>query len=171
MTVPRGCRLIAGQDGKYAVNGLGGVWSCTWSGSASGARGGSHIGPWRKLKPRVGLRGYLQIKLARGKTFYVHDLVLEAFVGARPRGKEACHGPGGRLDNRLANLRWDSHVENMADALRAGAIATKLTPAKVRAIRRAATKGTTQKTLAAMCGVGGSTIGSVVRRRTWKHVK
>lgn len=45
----------------------------------------------------------------------VHHLVLEAFVGPRPPGLVACHGPGGRLDNRLSNLRWDTQRSNVYD--------------------------------------------------------
>lgn len=45
----------------------------------------------------------------------VHRLVLDAFVGPCPPGMEACHGPTGARDNRLSNLRWDSHRENCED--------------------------------------------------------
>ena len=170
MTVPRGCRLIDRQNGRYAVDDLGEVWSCTYSGAGPGRRGGSHAGPWRRLLPRVGRRGYLVIKLSRGKTHYIHTLVLEAFAGPCPPGKEACHGPGGRLDNRLVNLRWGSHIENMADALLDGALVTKLTPSRVRTIRRAAETGVARKTLARMNKVSKSTVGSVLRRLSWKYV-
>jgi hypothetical protein len=47
-------------------------------------------------------------------------MVLEAFVGPRPPGKEACHGPEGHLDNSVANLRWDTRTNNILDAVREG---------------------------------------------------
>jgi hypothetical protein len=56
----------------------------------------------------------------RGHSFRVHTLVLEAFVGPRPDGMEGCHGPGGHLDNRVENLRWDTHAANIRDTLRDG---------------------------------------------------
>lgn len=53
---------------------------------------------------------------------FVHELVLLAFVGERPGSVdeyEACHGPGGSLDNSLENLRWDTIKANTADRVRA----------------------------------------------------
>lgn len=49
---------------------------------------------------------------------YVHHLVLEAFVGPRPPGMEACHFDGNAQNNRLENLRWGTSAENKADAIR-----------------------------------------------------
>lgn len=50
----------------------------------------------------------------------IHRLVLEAFVGPCPTGMEGCHNNGDPTDNRLANLRWDTHAENQRDILRHG---------------------------------------------------
>ena len=51
---------------------------------------------------------------------YIHQLVLMAFVGPRPPGMVACHGPSGPMDNRVSNLRWDTQQENTRDTLRHG---------------------------------------------------
>lgn len=51
---------------------------------------------------------------------YVHTLVLEHFVGPRPEGHEACHGDGNGMNNRIDNLRWDTHKSNMADSIEHG---------------------------------------------------
>jgi hypothetical protein len=60
--------------------------------------------------------GYRTVCLSSGgrhKNFYVHDLVLSAFVGPRPTHEhEACHRNGERADNRLDNLRWGTVQEN-----------------------------------------------------------
>jgi len=50
----------------------------------------------------------------------VHHLVLEAFVGPRPHGMEACHNDGNCFHNALANLRWDNREGNVADVYRHG---------------------------------------------------
>lgn len=67
---------------------------------------------------------YLSVNVTRdGKRCnrFVHELVLLAWVGPRPGTPdaiEACHGPGGSRDNRLANLRWDTTKANAADRIR-----------------------------------------------------
>jgi hypothetical protein len=62
--------------------------------------------------------GHMTVHLGvDGKKFnrFVHTLVLEAFVGPCPDGMECCHGNGIASDNRLQNLRWDTHAANNAD--------------------------------------------------------
>lgn len=63
-------------------------------------------------------RGYLLVRLYRdgiGRSFRVHRLVLEAFVGACPSGQEARHLNGTKSDNRLVNLQWGTAKQNSAD--------------------------------------------------------
>ena len=68
----------------------------------------------------------------------VGRLVLMAFVGMPKDGEECCHNNGIAHDNRLENLRWDTHLENNRDRLRHGTYglgedhhAAKLTSDKV----------------------------------------
>ena len=50
---------------------------------------------------------------------YVHQLVLNSWVGLRPYSKfQACHTNGNRLDNTVKNLRWDTAKANAADRKR-----------------------------------------------------
>ena len=57
-----------------------------------------------------------------GKMFRprVAVIVLEAFVGKRPKGKLACHKDDNTLNNRLDNLYWGTHSQNVKDAIRNG---------------------------------------------------
>lgn len=66
--------------------------------------------------------GYIRVKLSfnGSRKWFVHQLVLEAFVGPPPEGCECCHGPGGPGDNRLVNLRWDTRSANRGDCIRDG---------------------------------------------------
>lgn len=50
----------------------------------------------------------------------VHSIVLEAFVGPRLPGTEACHRDDDKSNNALTNLRWDSRSENTLDRVRNG---------------------------------------------------
>lgn len=62
--------------------------------------------------------GYLYVHLevdGLQRNVTVHSLVLTAFKGAYPAGLEACHNNGKITDNRASNLRWDTHLSNMAD--------------------------------------------------------
>ena len=63
--------------------------------------------------------GYLQVNLyigsGKGSRKLVHRLVLEAFVGPKPSGHEACHNDGDQTNNRLTNLRWDTPKNNARD--------------------------------------------------------
>ena len=75
------------------------------------------------LKPSARRSRYLSVGLWKNgvcEVRTVHRMVLEAFVGPRPEGMEGCHGPGGLHDNKVTNLRWDTHAENVMDSVRAG---------------------------------------------------
>ncbi len=51
---------------------------------------------------------------------FVHQLVTESFIGARPPGLEVCHNNGDPGDNRLSNLRYGTRSENTFDRVRHG---------------------------------------------------
>lgn len=55
-------------------------------------------------------------KNGKPRTHTISHLVLEAFVSPRPEGYEACHHPDPNPENnRVENLRWDTHQENIND--------------------------------------------------------
>lgn len=43
-------------------------------------------------------------------------------MGPCPDGMEACHNNGDQLDNRIENLRWDTHSANIYDQVAHGNI-------------------------------------------------
>lgn len=107
---------IPGYEGAYEVSDLGRVRSLEREmlgkdGVVQARRGGI-------LRPATLKSGYLSLGLYaynEGTASLVHRLVLLAFVGPAPEGMECCHGNGDRIDNRLINLRWASHLDNMDD--------------------------------------------------------
>lgn len=103
-------RDIPGYEGLYQVSTLG------------------RVRRWFKLKQewkiktiRISRKGRpittLSIK-GRRDVRQISHLVLETFVGPRPDGMFACHHPDSNvLNNKLANLRWDTRRANERDRL------------------------------------------------------
>lgn len=135
----------------------------------------------RLLKPvRVVLRGkyrsgalaYNQVTLSdceRLRTYRVHRLVLSAFIGPRPPGHEGAHWDGNTHNNALRNLAWSTAAQNSADRIRHGrqthAVTwKKLTPAKVRALRRAVAAGASQRTQSLRYGVTSGYVCQIVNK-------
>ncbi|MFC4373261.1 NUMOD4 motif-containing HNH endonuclease [Nocardia halotolerans] len=81
----------------------------------------------RKGRLRKGVldkNGYPRVRLhsgGHGHSRYVHRLVLEAFRGEPPfPGVDGCHNDGDPTNNRVENLRWDTHSSNMYDVAKHG---------------------------------------------------
>lgn len=107
---------VVGFEGFYEVSNLGRVKSLSryepyrrHPGKLTRLRRG------RILTASKGSNGYYTVRLC-GKTRTVHSLVLEAFIGPKPDGLAACHGPDfDTSNNRLSNLRWDTYYANNAE--------------------------------------------------------
>ena len=69
------------------------------------------------VHPKQNVAGYLQINVPiRNTTDLVHRLVAETFL-SNPKGyNEIDHRNHNRLDNRVENLRWCTHTENMSNS-------------------------------------------------------
>jgi hypothetical protein len=99
-------RWVSGYEGIYEVSTEGRVRS-------------HHKSP-RILKPNT-TSNYASVTLYRPgriQTWRVHRLVLETFVGPPPEGTEGCHNNGDKWDNRVENLRWDTHTANQREMYR-----------------------------------------------------
>ena len=100
---------------------------------------GSYIKPGRVLVTLQHKAGYKQCTLTQDGEFtytYVHRLVLEAFVGPCPLGKEAAHVDGDATNNVLGNLQWVTHSENEKHKIAHGRNGKKLSLAQVKVIRK-----------------------------------
>jgi len=113
-------RAVVGFESGYEVSDLGRVRSIT---RTVPCKGGTRTVNGRIRKQAVTSVGYSIITMSvdnKLTTKLVHLLVLEAFVGPRPDGMEACHYDGNKTNNRLSNLRWDTKAANAEDAVRVG---------------------------------------------------
>ena len=102
-------RPVVGYEGRYEVSDQGRVHSLVAPGGPKFLRPGSR-------------KGYKLVRLYRrdasSKTWSVHRLVMNAFVGQMPEGLQTCHNNGDPADNRLSNLRYDTVSENARDRFR-----------------------------------------------------
>lgn len=122
MTMPsEHWRSIPGYVGSYEVSDMGRVRSLDRR--VLNRYGTSSLVCGRALRTYTTSQGYLRINLALGnqkRNFFVHALVLAAFVGPRPDGLQIRHLDGNPLNNTLQNLAYGSASENTRDAVRHG---------------------------------------------------
>lgn len=173
----RGKRLDFLGFPVHAVDEFGVVWASRVD------RSNSRYRRWVRLRGTVlnkGIKGkktYRRYNLKHSdgtiKSVLGHVLVLEAFVGPRPLGMEACHDDNDGLNNALENLRWDTPVNNQRDRFKHGTrtmcITTEEVVKKIRREYRRRVMG--YKKLGDKYGLHFVTVAHIVNRRTWKHVK
>lgn len=136
-----------------------------------GTRPGKILNGWQREKYR-----HIAIRLQRDNSSfydYVHRLVLEAFVGPCPEGMEGCHNDGDPTNNRLENLRWDTHKSNGADMVKHGTsnrgelqANAKLTEAEARAIKFGNLPGL-QREIAEKFGIAERTVSDIRNGKRW----
>lgn len=174
-------RPIAGFPG-YLISNKGDVYS-TWK--QNGRKPAINTGEiQRKLKPSIHKYGHVCARLSKNQTIYdkfVHRLALETFVGPCPEGMETCHNNGDPTDNRIENLRWDTHKANFKDAIQHQTLCrmdgekngmSRLTENQIREIRKLAKERTlTQKEIAEKFSIHEETVGRIHRRKRWKYLE
>ena len=114
-------RDVVGWEGYYQISNLGNLQSV----ARTVIRSNGHPQSFRRrdLAPAPSLGGYMGFVLQRPgqfKRLYIHQMVLEAFVGPRPTGQQARHKDGKNQNNTLVNLEWGTKRDNEQDKLRHG---------------------------------------------------
>lgn len=158
---------VVGYEGLYQVSSDGQVYGCKrkkFLAQIEGQAGHLWVGLWKNN---------------RYKARYVHQLVLEAFVGPRPPRCEACHYPDRNpANNNVTNLSWGTKKRNAKHRTLHGKTvrgerfwSAKLDKKKVRKARRLYETGRfTIRGLAGRFGIASSSMRSILNRQTWKHV-
>jgi hypothetical protein len=93
---------IQGYEGLYQISNFGRVKSL-------------YFKKTKILKPHS-TKGYLTVRLYRnkiGKDFYIHCLVMDTFNPNKDKTLERNHIDEDKTNNRLDNLEWVSHKENI----------------------------------------------------------
>jgi hypothetical protein len=164
---------IPNFDG-YDIDEDGNVWSC-WS------YNGKKTNEFHLIKPKIS-DGYLEVGLCRNKKQFfrrIHVLLLETFVGPRPKGMVARHFPdNNRQNNKLNNLQWGTCQENHDDQKINGTIQygsknknSKLVEKDVADILALLKEGKMGIEIAKLYNVSKYTISLIKTGKTWKHVK
>ncbi len=156
----------------YAVSKSGQVWSIYYQ---------------RNLKGQPGIHGYIGFNLylpsGKIKRKSRASLILETFVGPRPKDFQAAHLDGKNTNDVLSNLKWCSRAENESHKHIHGTIMngekngwSKLTANDVRYIRKHfkcpghGIKSNAQE-LAEKFSIHKATIFDITRRESWRHLK
>lgn len=150
-----------------------------------GYEAGSNGTIWSKRGRLSGtvVKGYLKVGLPEQRNGshyvrkkYVHVLILEAFRGQCPSGKQSRHLDDKKQNNHLWNLVWGTPVENKSDARRNGRLAigerchtAKLTADQVISIRKLYRRGRRDR-LAQRFGITNQQMHSILNKKSWKHV-
>jgi len=168
-------RDVVGYEGWYQVSNLGRVRNMK-------RRQRTQVGHILKPRPRNKTSyAYPAVVLSMGsteKTCSVHILVITAFLGAPPPGKEVNHIDGNKSNPRLDNLEYLTKPENAQHAIRMGLkIAprgtdnsqAKITDEIVREIRQEYAHGKASM-LARRYGISPALVSKVGRGLGWRHV-
>lgn len=160
-------RDVIGYEGLYAVTKEGRVWSYRAN---------------RFMKTTPDSKGYVIMDLNRnGKRFSVslHRLIAIAFVVNPNNLPVINHKNGIKSDNRAENLEWCTQSENNQHAYDTGLAHgmkgtkhwnVKLIESNVIEIRNSVSHGVRRMILAKKFGVTRTTIGDIIRRRSWTHI-
>lgn len=133
-------------------------------------------------RPYVDDSGYYAVGLygaGNSRTKRIHVLMMCAFRGPRPEGRQINHIDGNKLNNWLSNLEWATASENTRHSFRLGLQSTqgekngraKLTNAVVLEMRRVRVEtGKTYKEIGTMFGMSGGSAWNVISGTKWGHV-
>lgn len=184
---------VVGYEGRYQVSDQGHVKTLTRKVYRSDGRL-HYVQREKILAGSPSGNGYPMVNLGSGSgksaMKYVHELILQAFVGSRETGMECRHLDGNRLNNWLGNLKWGTSKEQADDRRRHGtnvgnrgrtrgmhyncgedAAKAKFTESDVREIRRVFAEGNhTFVSLSKVYGVHPTTINAIVKRKHWSYV-
>lgn len=163
---------------RYLIGNDGSVWSCI---SRGGRTRGMITTNWHRMSPDRLHAGHNRLALlddnGRAHRFRVSHLVLEAYIGPRPEGCIACHGPAGPTDDSVGNLSWGTSASNAADRTRDGTELlgedkpqAKLTTSDVLMIRQMRREGRTLKYISDRLLVSIAQVSNIVNNKQWKHV-
>ena len=137
----------------------------------------------RIVKPRIGSNGYLRVAICDASIKYkkdkgIHQLVMNAFSPASDDSLEINHKNGDKSDNRIENLEWTTHRENMQHARKyrlfsvgENAGSSKYKESEIENVcEMLQNGGHTFTEISKITGVSMGVVRSIYTGRSWSHV-
>lgn len=168
-------RPILGYDKYYEVSNKGGVRRIHYKANPT----------LKYLKPRVTNKFWYNVNLcvnSKARNYPIHRLVAIAFI-PNPENKPCVnHKDSNGFNNKVENLEWCTHKENMQHAARKGRMVLPetrgsknsqaiLNERDVLRIKMALKTGLRGRELAKIYGVAETTISMIKVGRHWTHIK
>jgi hypothetical protein len=163
-------KSIKGFNG-YEVSDLGNVRSF-WSIKSNGNTFFRIIGNKAKLlKQHKNASGYNVVELLQVSKL-ISRLVAENFLENKHNKSEVNHKDGNKLNNKLENLEWTTHNENIGHAWKNKLMFTKLNEYQVRVIKhmKRYKDKVSQREIGELFDVDQSLISMIWRRKIWVNL-
>lgn len=168
---------IEGFEGLYQVSSYGRIKSL--SRSINSRNNKPRISKDKILKPITLNNGYQSIFLGRKYPKLIHRLVAKAFL--KNEKETVNHKNGIKSDNRVENLEWATHTENMRHAFKnllnvplkgEKRYNSKLTDNEVIEILQLNSMyGLKQNIVAREYEISTGLVCDIINRKVWKHIQ
>lgn len=134
----------------------------------------------RILKPTVGTCGYYHVG-PNGETRLLHRLVALAWIPNPQNKRTVNHIDCNKLNNKIENLEWSTHQENITHAKGNGlrnpakgiqfVNRVKLDEVSISVIRECFNNGYTHRAISDYFKISRSCITRIINRLSWAHVQ
>lgn len=161
---------IPGFEGLYAITEDGKIWSHP--------KKRHHHGKW--VSENIDSKGYYYVTFGK-KHYGVHRLLALTYIQNPENKNEVNHKDGVTTNNKLENLEWCTHKENMRHAYETGLWkpyfkenkyrSSKLTESQVLEILALSKQGRSSRKIAPLYGIESSHIRSIIRGVYWKSIR
>lgn len=175
---------VVGFEGRYKVSSLGRIKSLKREIHCSDGRVFTRKEMFfNNINTVSGYYTFSFHKEGRLYTRKLHRIIAEAFIPNPENKPYINHKNCVRTDNRIENLEWCTHKENMQHAFASGSFKNRRPPsgdkngqAKLKnsdipVIRKMLSEGMKQKDIALIYGINPTQISQIKHRREWASVE